>query len=106
MLGIVCDRLCGGLANAGIQARRMVAADVHDWLLRWFNPRPRCSGLGWRTGSASTRWRAIRTVPRKARPARSSWRAGGISASGCSLGDRARTWRKGPGTSTACRTAC
>ena len=67
---------------------------------------PRCSGLGWRTGSASTRWRAIRTVPRKARPARSSWRAGGISASGCSLGSRARTWRKGPGTSTACRTAC
>ncbi len=44
MLNIVCDRLCGGLANAGIQARRMVAADVHDWLLRWFNPRPTLLG--------------------------------------------------------------
>src|SRR3546814_4787057 len=44
MLNIVCDRLCGGLANAGIQARRMVAADVHDWLLRWFNPRPAMLG--------------------------------------------------------------
>ena len=46
MLGIVCDRLCGGLANAGIQARRMVAADVHDWLLRWFNPRPTARAWG------------------------------------------------------------
>jgi conjugative transfer ATPase len=46
MLNIVCDRLCGGLANAGIQARRMVAADVHDWLLRWFNPRPALLGPG------------------------------------------------------------
>ncbi|MFX8230942.1 TraC family protein, partial [Acinetobacter baumannii] len=46
MLNIVCDRLCGGLANAGIQARRMVAADVHDWLLRWFNPRPTMLGPG------------------------------------------------------------
>ena len=44
MLNIVCDRLCGGLANAGIQARRMVAADVHDWLLRWLNPRPAMLG--------------------------------------------------------------
>ncbi|MDO2266520.1 TraC family protein, partial [Escherichia coli] len=46
MLNIVCDRLCGGLANAGIQARRMAAADVHDWLLRWFNPRPTLLGPG------------------------------------------------------------
>src|SRR3546814_5186356 len=46
MLNIVCDRLCGGLANAGIQARRMDAAGVHDWLLRWFNPRPTLLGPG------------------------------------------------------------
>ena len=46
MLNIVCDRLCGGLANAGIQARRLGAADVHDWLLRWFNPRPTLLGPG------------------------------------------------------------
>lgn len=46
MLNIVCDRLCGGLANAGIEARRMVAADIHDWLLRWFNPNPKLLGPG------------------------------------------------------------
>ncbi|MBG5754437.1 conjugative transfer ATPase [Pseudomonas aeruginosa] len=44
MLNIVCDRLCGGLANAGIQVRRMSGADIHDWLLRWFNPRPAMLG--------------------------------------------------------------
>jgi len=46
MLNIVCDRLCGGLANAGIQVRRMSGADIHDWLLRWFNPRPAMLGPG------------------------------------------------------------
>ena len=46
MLSIVCDRLCGGLANAGIQARRMGAASIHDWLLRWFNPQPALLGPG------------------------------------------------------------
>ncbi|RNK89766.1 conjugative transfer ATPase, partial [Xanthomonas vasicola pv. vasculorum] len=46
MLNIVCDRLCGGLANAGIEAWRMVAADIHDWLLRWFNPNPKLLGPG------------------------------------------------------------
>src|SRR3546814_16541195 len=40
MINIVCDRLCGGLANAGIQDRRMNAAGVHEWLLRGFNPLP------------------------------------------------------------------
>ncbi|HBO6004960.1 TPA: conjugative transfer ATPase [Pseudomonas aeruginosa] len=44
MLNIVCDRLCGGLANAGIHVRRMSGADIHDWLLRWFNPRPAMLG--------------------------------------------------------------
>lgn len=43
-LGIVCDRLLGGLANAGIQTHRMDAAQIHDWLLRWFNPRPTLLG--------------------------------------------------------------
>jgi hypothetical protein len=106
MLNIVCDRLCGGLANAGIQARRMVAADVHDWLLRWFNPRPAMLGP-----SAEDRERFYALArypdrPKKARPAKSSWRAGGISASGCSSASHAPTWRTAPGTSTACRTAC
>lgn len=39
-LATICDRLCGGLANAGVKARRLEAADIHDWLLRWFNPHP------------------------------------------------------------------
>ena len=34
----------GGLANAGVKSRRMEAADIHDWLLRWFNPHPTLLG--------------------------------------------------------------
>ncbi|WP_025809910.1 conjugative transfer ATPase [Pseudomonas chlororaphis] len=43
-LGNVCDRLKGGLSNAGIRAERMDAARIHHWLLRWFNPRPTLLG--------------------------------------------------------------
>ncbi|MGO3130303.1 MAG: conjugative transfer ATPase [Alcaligenes sp.] len=43
-LNIVCDRLAGGLSNAGIQVRRLDAPQIHDWLLRWFNPQPRLLG--------------------------------------------------------------
>ena len=43
-LNVVCDRLIGGLANAGIQTRRMGGPQIHDWLLRWFNPRPTMLG--------------------------------------------------------------
>ncbi|MBN3849442.1 conjugative transfer ATPase [Paraburkholderia sp. Ac-20342] len=39
-LTVICDRLVGGLSNAGVRARRLTAADIHDWLLRWFNPNP------------------------------------------------------------------
>ena len=39
-LATICDRLAGGLANAGVKTLRMGAADIHDWLLRWFNPQP------------------------------------------------------------------
>ncbi|MCI4231528.1 conjugative transfer ATPase [Dickeya dianthicola] len=45
-LNVVCDRLTGGLANAGIRAHRLDAAQIHDWLLRWFNPHPTLLGLG------------------------------------------------------------
>jgi len=45
-LATICDRLAGGLANAGVKARRLAAADVHDWLLRWFNPHPTLLGPG------------------------------------------------------------
>lgn len=43
-LASVCDRLTGGLANAGVKAHRLSAADVHAWLLRWFNPNPALLG--------------------------------------------------------------
>ncbi|MAC35362.1 conjugative transfer ATPase [Parahaliea mediterranea] len=43
-LSAVCDRLLGGLANAGIKARRLQAADIHAWLMRWFNPNPTLLG--------------------------------------------------------------
>lgn len=39
-LNTIGERLVGGLSNAGVRARRMTAADIHDWLLRWFNPNP------------------------------------------------------------------
>src|SRR5690606_7321252 len=43
-LATICDRLAGGLANVGVKARRLGAADIHDWLLRWFNPNPGALG--------------------------------------------------------------
>src|SRR3546814_11031643 len=43
-LTTICDRLAGGLANAGVKARRRGAADLHAWLLRWFNPNPTLLG--------------------------------------------------------------
>lgn len=43
-LTTICDRLQGGLANAGVRAERLGAADIHAWLLRWFNPQPRLLG--------------------------------------------------------------
>lgn len=43
-LALVCERLVGGLSNAGVKARRLKAADIHDWLLRWFNPAPSMLG--------------------------------------------------------------
>lgn len=46
LLNAVCDRLAGGLSNAGVSVRRLEAAAVHDWLLRWFNPRPTLLGDG------------------------------------------------------------
>jgi hypothetical protein len=44
MLSVIRERLVGGLANAGIKARALSAADVHAWLLRWFNPYPESLG--------------------------------------------------------------
>lgn len=43
-LTAVCERLLGGLANAGIHARRLDGVAIHAWLLRWFNPNPQWLG--------------------------------------------------------------
>lgn len=43
-LSRVCDRLVGGLIHAGVRARRLGAADIHAWLLGWFNPNPTLLG--------------------------------------------------------------
>ena len=39
-LKVICDRLMGGLANAGIKAKRMDGQAIRHWLVHWFNPRP------------------------------------------------------------------
>ena len=39
-LNSICDRLLGGLSNVGVKCFRMDGAQIHDWLLRWFNPNP------------------------------------------------------------------
>jgi conjugative transfer ATPase len=39
-LKIICDRLSGGLANAGVKARQMDEQSIRHWLIHWFNPRP------------------------------------------------------------------
>lgn len=39
-LNQVCDRLSSSLSVAGIKCRRQNGEQIHDWLLRWFNPDP------------------------------------------------------------------
>jgi len=39
-LKIICDRLVGALANAGVKARQMDGQAIRHWLVHWFNPRP------------------------------------------------------------------
>ncbi|MFU3493903.1 conjugative transfer ATPase [Pseudomonas aeruginosa] len=36
----ICERIQGGLANAGIVASRMGGQEIRNWLIRWFNPHP------------------------------------------------------------------
>lgn len=39
-LKVICNRLEGGLSNAGIKVKRMDGASIRNWLIRWFNPHP------------------------------------------------------------------
>jgi hypothetical protein len=43
-LTTVCERLLGGLSNAGVAAKRLDAPEIHAWLLRWFHPHPALLG--------------------------------------------------------------
>ncbi|KPA90087.1 conjugative transfer ATPase, PFL_4706 family [Pseudomonas asplenii] len=43
-LNSLCERLVGGLGNAGVKARRLDGAQIHRWLLHWFNPQPNLLG--------------------------------------------------------------
>lgn len=43
-LANVCERLTAGLTSVGIKSQHLVASDIHDWLLRWFNPNPTLLG--------------------------------------------------------------
>lgn len=40
MLNQTCERVTGALAGAGVLCARQNGAQVHDWLLRHFNPNP------------------------------------------------------------------
>lgn len=43
-LDLACERLTAGLTSSGIKSQRLDAADIHNWLLRWFNPNPTLLG--------------------------------------------------------------
>ncbi|UOB57003.1 conjugative transfer ATPase [Burkholderia pyrrocinia] len=64
-LTVICERLLGGLSNAGVRCRRLAAADVHDWLLRWFNPHPTALGP---SAAARERFYALAAYPEEAEP--------------------------------------
>jgi conjugative transfer ATPase len=56
----VCARLCASLASADVRAQRLKAADIHDWLLAWFNPNP--THLG-EDAEALARFRSLARYP-------------------------------------------
>ncbi|NQD96590.1 TraC family protein, partial [Pseudomonas sp. CrR25] len=64
-LNRVCERLIGGLAHAGVRARRLGAADIHAWLLHWFNPNP--TQLG-HTAADRERFYALTRYPDEQEP--------------------------------------
>lgn len=64
-LNATCARLVGGLSNAGVKARRLGAGDVHDWLIRWFNPNPTQLGS---SKEAQDRFYALTAYPPETSP--------------------------------------
>ncbi|WP_419851707.1 conjugative transfer ATPase [Actinobacillus pleuropneumoniae] len=39
-LNVTCESAMNALLGAGISTKRLSGHDVHQWLLRWFNPKP------------------------------------------------------------------
>lgn len=39
-LNTACERITGALTTAGLQLTRQTGEQIHQWLLRWFNPNP------------------------------------------------------------------
>lgn len=118
-LAIICERLTGGLTNAGVQALRMNESQIHTWLLRWFNPQPTLLGdsaadreqfyrLAGAVGGMWVRilvrvWtRLNRTIPSACRM-HWHWPTALISVNACSSVSRAPTPTTAAGTLTACR---
>lgn len=58
----MCERLTGGLTSTGIKTQRMEAADIHSWLLRWFNPNPTILGS---TAEARDRFYHLSAYPKE-----------------------------------------
>jgi conjugative transfer ATPase len=62
-LNVTCERIVGGLSNAGIKASRLEGSDIHAWLLRWFNPNPTWLGA---SREAQERFYALTSLPPEA----------------------------------------
>ena len=99
-LTTICDRLAGGLANAGVKARRMEAHDIHDWLLRWFNPHPTMLGS---TADDRERFYALTRYPEEAEQGEIEL-ASGDFAQRLFFGQPRSDVANGTWCSTACRT--
>jgi conjugative transfer ATPase len=59
-LNNTCERIVGGLANAGVRAQRLKGREIHEWLLRWFNPHPTWLG---ESRAAQERFYALTDFP-------------------------------------------
>jgi conjugative transfer ATPase len=59
-LASVSGRLCASLASAGVRTKRLTAADIHDWLLAWFNPYPTLLG---EDAESVSRFRSLTKYP-------------------------------------------
>src|SRR3569833_2036230 len=60
-----CERIVGGLGNAGIKAIRLEGPEIHAWFLRWFNPDPTLLGT---SAEAQAQFYALTAYPPETSP--------------------------------------